>query len=118
MTHMPEPVARDMMPAKIVYGLYALGYLTAITALAGVVYAYLSRGKDAVLDTHLEFQIRTFWISLAIAVLAVITMLIGIGFLIWAFLAVWGLVRVISGFLLANEGKPITGTKHWGVMAY
>lgn len=118
MTQMPEPVTRDMTTAKIVYGLYALGYFTAITALAGVVYAYLSRGKDEVLDSHLEFQIRTFWISLGIAVLAAITMLVGIGFLIWAFLAVWGVVRVISGFLLANEGKPITGTKHWGIMAY
>ena len=35
-----------------------------------------------------------------------------------AVLAVWGLIRVVSGFLLANDGKPISGTKYWGVMAY
>ena len=109
---------KDLMPAKVVYGLYAVGYLVAVTTLAGVIYAYMSRGQDAVLDSHLRFQIRTFWISLLIGLLAMITMMIGIGFLIWGFLAVWGLIRVVSGFLLANDGKPISGTKYWGVMAY
>lgn len=108
----------DLMPAKIIYGLYAVGYLVALTTLAGVVYAYMSRGKNAVLDTHLRFQIRTFWISLLLAVVGMVTMMIGIGFLVWAFLAVWGLIRVVSGFLLANDGKPISGTKYWGVMAH
>lgn len=108
----------DLMPAKIIYGLYAVGYLVALTTLAGVVYAYLSRGKNPVLDTHLRFQIRTFWISLLLAVIGMVTMMVGIGFLVWAFLAVWGLIRVVSGFLLANDGKPISGTKYWGVMAY
>ncbi|RJE80322.1 hypothetical protein DWB67_07745 [Paracoccus sp. JM45] len=106
------------MPAKIIYGLYAVGYLVAFTSIAGVVYAYISRGKDQVLDSHLRFQIRTFWISLLLAFLGMLTMMIGIGFLIWGFLAVWGLIRVISGFLLANEGRPISGTKYWGIMAY
>lgn len=118
MTMTDPQSAPDLTPAKIVYGLYALGYAIAITTLAGVVYAYLARGKNALLDSHLTFQIRTFWISLAIAFLALITMMVGIGFLIWAFLAVWGLIRVISGFLLAHDGKPITGTKYWGMMAF
>jgi uncharacterized membrane protein len=108
----------DLMPAKVIYGLYAVGYIVAVTSIAGVVYAYMSRGKSEVLDTHLRFQIRTFWLSLLLAVLGMLTMIIGIGFLIWGFLAIWGLIRVISGFLLANDGKPISGTKYWGVMAY
>ena len=116
---MPDThTTNDLMPAKIIYGLYAVGYLVALTTLAGVVYAYLSRGKNVVLDTHLRFQIRTFWISLLLAVIGMVTMMVGIGFLVWAFLAVWGLIRVVSGFLLANDGKPISGTKYWGVMAY
>ncbi|MBM3606364.1 MAG: hypothetical protein FJX25_17065 [Alphaproteobacteria bacterium] len=118
MTQTPDTFRPDLTPAKIVYGLYAVGYAVALTTLVGVVYAYVSRGKDAVLDSHLTFQIRTFWLSLAIALLAMVTMLIGIGFLIWAFLAVWGLIRVISGFLLANDGRPVSGTRYWGMMAY
>lgn len=115
--HLPEPVASDMTPAKIVYALYAIGYFVALTTLAGVIYAYATRGRDPVLDSHFTFQIRTFWISLGIGALALLTMWMGIGVLIWAFLAVWGLLRMISGFLLAHDGKPVTGTRHLGMMA-
>lgn len=126
MTEMPPSVTSDpapgpgdlLMPAKLIYGLYAVGYAIVVTALIGVVYAYMARGRNAVLDSHLTFQIRTFWISLLIAFVALITMIVGIGFLIWAFLAAWGVIRVISGFLLANDGKPVNGTKYWGMMAF
>ncbi|MEM1078610.1 MAG: hypothetical protein AAGI09_08800 [Pseudomonadota bacterium] len=107
-----------LMPAKIIYGLYAVGYFIALTSLAGVIYAYLSRGKSPLLDSHLTFQIRTFWIGFAIAIVAMITTFaFGIGFLLFIFLLVWGLTRVISGFVLANDGKPISGTKYAGILA-
>lgn len=116
---LPEGPSRpDLMPAKTVYALYAIGYLVALTTVAGVIYAHLTRGRDPLLDSHFDFQIRTFWISLAIAALALATMVLGIGFLIWIFLAIWGLLRTVSGFLLAHEGKPITGTRHLGMIAY
>lgn len=107
------------MPGKIVYGLYALGYVIAITSLAGVIFAYIQRGKDndPVLDSHLTFQIRTFWISLGLAIVAMITVFIGVGFILFLFLLIWGLTRIISGFLLLNEEKPITGTKYMGILA-
>lgn len=109
-----------LMPGKIVYGLYAFGYVIAITSIAGVILAYIQRSKenDPVLDSHLTFQIRTFWISLGIAVLALVTVFIGVGFILFLFLLVWGLTRIISGFLLLNEAKPVTGTKYVGILAY
>jgi uncharacterized membrane protein len=107
-----------LMPAKIIYGLYAAGYFVGITSLAGVIYAYISRGKDPIVDTHLTFQIRTFWISFLIGLIALVTIFIGIGIFILLFLLVWGLTRIISGFLLANDGKPISGTKYLGILAY
>jgi uncharacterized membrane protein len=106
------------MPAKIIYGLYAAGYFVGITSLAGVIYAYISRGKDPIVDTHLTFQIRTFWISILIGLIALVTIFIGVGVFVWLFLLVWGLTRIISGFLLANDGKPISGTKYLGILAY
>lgn len=106
-----------LMPPKIVYGLYALGYFVGITSLAGVIYAYLSKGQHTLADSHLLFQIRTFWISLAIALVGLVTAFIGIGILVFVFLLVWGLTRIISGFLLLNDGKPITGTKYAGMLA-
>lgn len=112
------PAADKFMTAKIIYGLYAIGYLIGITQLAGVIYAYLARGKDPELDTHLQFQIRTFWIGLGVAVLGALTLFIGVGFLIFLFLVVWGLTRIISGFLLANDRKPVVGTKYLGLVAF
>ena len=114
----PDAPRPDLMPAKTVYALYAIGYFVALTTLAGVIYAYASRGRDPLLDSHLDFQIRTFWISLGIAALAVATLVLGIGVLVWIFLAIWGLLRTLSGFLLAHEGKPVTGTRHLGMIAY
>ena len=115
----PSPLSNtdEFMPAKIVYGLYALGYFIGITSLAGVIYAYIIRGKDPVVDTHLTFQIRTFWISLVVAIIGVVLSFVGIGILILIGLLVWGLVRIISGFVLANDSKPITGTRHFGALA-
>lgn len=111
------PSAQYLNNAKIIYGLYALGYFVGVTTLAGVILAYIWRGNDAVADSHFTFQIRTFWISLLIGLFALVTMVFGIGLLIWLFLTVWGLLRVISGFLLANDGKPVSNTKYWGMMA-
>ncbi|ABV92624.1 membrane protein-like protein [Dinoroseobacter shibae DFL 12 = DSM 16493] len=117
-TRPPAPGPSDpMLAVKIVYGLYAVGYFVGITSLAGLIYAYITRGSDPLADSHFTFQIRTFWIGLGIGLVALASMVIGIGFLIWIFLLVWGLTRVISGFVLANDGRPITGSKYAGVLA-
>ncbi|HBG98788.1 MAG TPA: hypothetical protein DDY29_08715 [Rhodobacteraceae bacterium] len=114
----PEPPPQDpFLPPKIVYGLYALGYFVGITALAGVIYAYLERGKNPEVDSHLTFQIETFWYSLLIFFAGILTAFIVVGLFILLFLLVWGLTRVISGFVLANDGKPVSGTRFLGMIA-
>ncbi len=120
MNETPETETTDsdpLLPPKIVYALYAVGYIVGITTLAGVIYAYIARGKDEVADTHLTFQIRTFWISLGLAILGLVTMFIFIGILVFIFLLVWGLGRIISGFVLLNDKKPISGSKLLGIIA-
>lgn len=117
-TQPPAPASKDpLLPVKIVYGLYAVGYFVGLTSLAGLIYAYITRGSDPVADSHFTFQIRTFWIGLGIGIVAALLLAIGIGVLVWIFLVVWGLTRVISGFVLANDGKPISGTKYAGILA-
>ena len=112
----PSPQSNTI---KIVYVLYLASLVFGITGLIGLIVAYVNQAQaNEVEAAHFRFQIRTFWISLLIGLVAVITMVIGIGFLIWIFLAIWGVSRVLSGFLLANDGKPVTGTKYWGMMAY
>ena len=108
----------EIFPARLIYALYALGFIAGITLLGGVIYAYLSRGKNVLLDTHLTYQIRTFWISAGLFILGLFTIpLLGLGILILLFNFVWILARIISGFMLANNSQPITGTKYLGMSA-
>ena len=111
--------AAEGRTANLIYILYLLNLIFGVTSFIGVIVAYINKGDAPEwVQSHYRFQIRTFWISLLLAVIGMVTMMVGIGFLVWAFLAVWGLIRVVSGFLLANDGKPISGSKYWGVMAY
>ena len=62
--------------ARIVYILYLVGIIILITAIIGVVIAYIYRG-DAPrwLKNHYQFQIRTFWIGVLYALIGVILIL-------------------------------------------
>lgn len=106
-----------LRPATVVYCLYGLSFFLLVTTLVGVVYAYISKGRNSVLDTHLRFLIRTFWIHVALIGLALIGMLIGVGRLLAIFTELWFLVRIVSGFLLALDRKPITGSRYLGMLA-
>jgi len=97
-----------LLPAKIIYGLYAAGFIFGLTAVAGVIFAYISRGEDDVLDSHLNFQIETFWFGLMAIVIGVVLTFVGIGFIILLAWFVWAVLRVISGLILVLDNKPVT----------
>ncbi len=119
---MNEPInapghGKALQPAIIVYVLYGVGVVVPFAALAGVVYAYVERGKDPVLDSHLTFQIRTFWWGLLWVVAAFILMFVLVGFLVGLVWLVWLAVRIITGIQLAQDNKPVTGTEAMGFKA-
>lgn len=95
--------------AQIVYACEALSYFLGITAIVGIIINYLRRdeAKDTWLESHFTWQIRTFWIGLCIAVVGWFLTVILIGFLILAANLVWMIFRVIKGWLLLQENKPI-----------
>lgn len=109
--------ASNTMPVKIVYALYAIGCIFPLAALGGVVYAYIERGKNQLNDTHLSHLIATFWVSLLIGFFGVLTVFFGIGVLILIAGAVWYIIRLITGFILLNDNKPVTGTRVVGMIA-
>ncbi len=114
--------ADPLIAAKIVYGLFALGFLVPVLApLAAVILAYISRGKDDMLDTHVDFQIKTFWISLAlsVAIFATSVTLIGLGAAVplAIFTTVWVLARSISGGMVAFKCEPIQSVGAFGFIA-
>ena len=112
----------DRVLPAVVYGLYLLGLVNGLTILVGLVVAYINLDKAGPrMRTHYDFQIRTFWIGLAIflslglligisAVLSLV--LIGIPFLmlfllLWFLLSVWFTVKSVLGLLqLLGDKAP------------
>lgn len=100
--------------ALIVYILYLAGFLTVITAIIGVIIAYIqSDTADPIARSHFQFQIRTFWILLLYVVIGLALTVVGIGILILLWSLVWSIVRNIKGILALNENKPIADPKTW-----
>ncbi len=121
MTDSPDPVQSavtstgdNMDGPKLVYILYFIGFVVGITALAGLIVAYLKRGEAGPnATTHFTFQIRTFWIGLLFSFIGAITSMIVIGVIILFATVVWALIRLIKGFMLASDDKPIPDPTTW-----
>ena len=60
-----QPAVSDSSMALFVYVLYFVAYFIGITAILGVIIAHVQNGSgDAMLDSHYQFQIWTFWVGL------------------------------------------------------
>lgn len=105
---MPGPDLRTY--AWIVHLLYAAAMLTGITAVAGVIIAYLKRGEASgtMYESHYAYAIRTFWIGLALGIVAFVLSFVLIGVLVFALGGVWWLIRVIRPIMALLEGRPVS----------
>jgi uncharacterized membrane protein len=112
--------AEDRTMPAVVYGLYLLTFATGLTAIIGVIIAHAQRSvAGPVMNSHYEFQIRTFWLGLAACILNGILM--GVGFvlsfiligipivafagLVYAALGVWFGLRSILGIVYLCRGE-------------
>lgn len=108
------PLISNYGLALTVYLLYLVGFLTGITVFVGVIIAYLQRGKtDRVCESHIEFQIRTFWIGLLYFFAGLLTLHFGIGILVLIWWVLWTVIRCVKGLLALNTGQPITDPNSW-----
>lgn len=106
-----EPGATNV---QVIYVLYLAGLVIGISALVGLVIAYVNRGKaGGWVETHYTWAIRTFWIGIAYVVVSFILMLAAIGFLLLFATAVWFIVRCIIGLQAAGRGEPIKNPESW-----
>lgn len=111
--------------ANLIYILYILGFVTGITALVGVIIAYVNRDKAAdTFKSHLDFQIKIFWRGIFLTVLNIITYIVvtivgavtmGFGFVLYIIplgILIWWLVWTIRaiakgmGALGRSEAAP------------
>ena len=99
---------------KLVYVLYLCSLLVGVTAIVGVVVAYVYDGDGPEwLRSHYRFQIRTFWIGLTFVTICVVTSLILIGYLLGFILALWLIVRCVRGLKYASQNTPYPNPASW-----
>ena len=109
-----QPTMSDKQLALVVYILYLVSYFTGITALVGVIIAFIQiDSADPILASHYRFQIRTFWIGLLYLFVGVILAFVLIGILVIFWWFIWSLVRNVRGLLALNENKPIDDPASW-----
>jgi len=93
--------------AILVYALYLAAFVNGITAIIGVVLAYVKRNEahGTVYESHFTNAIETFWISLGLCVIGALTIWIGIGILAFVGAFVFYIYRSIKGIVRAIDAR-------------
>jgi len=129
----PAPSASLISTTLLIYALFGVAAVIAlfshgfplvaplmgIVGIVALVLAYVKRSDAAGtwLASHYRWLIRTFWFSLmwgVIGGLVLITLgliLIGIpiALAIWVVTTIWVIYRLLRGYVLFNDSKPVPG---------
>ncbi|MEQ9335022.1 hypothetical protein [Thalassobaculum sp.] len=99
----------DKLAIHVVYALFALSVVFQIPGMLGVILAYLKRGEVAgsYLETHVTWQIRTFWLWLLMVVAGWLTVILLVGWLILLAAHLWLIWRIVKGWLVLVDERPI-----------
>ena len=99
---------------QVIYVLYLLGFVIGISAIVGLVFAYINRGKaGGWIETHYTWAIRTFRIAVLGFLVSALLMLLIVGFVLAFAVAVWVIVRCIVGLQAVNRGEAIRNPESW-----
>jgi len=94
--------------AIVVYLLYLAALINGITAIVGVILAYVKRddARGTVYESHFSNAIEVFWIFLVGMLVAVPLSFVLIGIPLVIALYVWVLFRTVKGIVRASDGRP------------
>lgn len=101
--------------ATIAYICYLLGFFTGgFSSLVAVVIAYVfAADAGEPIRSHYRFQIRTFWIGLALVIVGGLLSVILIGVLVLLLAVVWLVIRCVVGLKYLNAGEPVPNPASW-----
>src|SRR5690606_35929695 len=93
----------------ITYILYILGFFLGLTPFIAIVMNYIKRDemRGTWLESHVDWQIKTFWISLLGYIVGGLLTVILIGFLIVFLVFIWHIYRLVKGLIALNNNQPI-----------
>ncbi len=115
-TQNPTPVPAPDNTARnftwITYAMYALGLFTGLFAVVGVIMAYAKRGEftNTIYYDHMQYLIRTFWISLIGAIVGFLLLIILIGWVLLIAVTIWYIYRIVMGAIKLNDGQGVSTT--------
>ena len=93
----------------LTYILYFVGFAVGITGLIAIIMNYIKRDemRGTWLESHVDWQIKTFWWSLLGYVLSFILLFVLIGYITGLIVLVWHVYRLIKGVIALNDNKAI-----------
>jgi uncharacterized membrane protein len=93
----------------VVYILQALSFVLLITSVAGIIINYIKEDdvRGTWLESHFEWQKRTFWYGLLWTVLGSLTIFLLIGWAVLAVVAIWLIYRIAKGWVYLVDGKEL-----------
>ena len=99
----------------VAYICYAASVIFGITAIVGVIIAYMQRGEAAGTwrESHYTWLIRTFWIWLLGAIIGIVLSVVLIGFLVLLLLFIWFIIRIVKGWMAYDKQQPIADPESW-----
>ena len=121
------PQVNLVLLTNIIYALHALSvimgligsafvitaFLTGWPSIIAIIINYTKRNavRDTYLDSHFNWQIRTFWFAFLWMIFAVILFItvfgIALSYIITVGAGIWISYRIIRGWLALNEGRPM-----------
>lgn len=101
---------------QVIYILYLVGVAAAITAIVGVIWAYVARDQASEMArSHLTYLIRTFWMGLLYSVIGLILAFVVIGFFVLLAAFIWYVVRCVKGLIAFGNREPIHNPHTWWI---
>jgi uncharacterized membrane protein len=100
--------------AKVVYLLFLVNIFIQFLGIIGVIIAYVHKSDAPTwLQSHYQFQIRTFWIGLLYLFIGVILATVAIGYFILLFWVIWVIVRCVKGMKYLDQNQPHPNPTSW-----
>lgn len=95
----------------VIYGLYALSlFMGGLPSIVAIIMNYVKRDdmRGTWLESHFEWQIKTFWWTLLGGVISALLLMIGVGFILLAVVGIWYIYRIVKGFLRLNDNQAVS----------
>lgn len=99
---------------KVVYLMFLVNIFIQFLGIIGVIIAYVNKNDaPAWLQSHYQFQIRTFWIGLLYLFIGIILAMAVVGYFILLFWVIWVIVRCVKGMKYLDQNQPYPNPTTW-----